>query len=108
MGGESLPIYNIGQADSRQAIFLGGAGSENITAPTAARVAIFICDNPVFYERDSAAVIPTTEVTSGGSWYVPADRIDGDSGLDGGSSTLNFIRALATDTIVTIYFFNDQ
>ena len=107
-GGESLPIYNIGQADSKQAIFLGSSAAEGITSPDLARVAIFICDNPVFYERDATPTIPTAEETSGSAWYVPADKMEGDSGLVGGTSTLNFIRSLATNTIITIYFFNYQ
>ena len=72
-GAAPVAVYNLTEADSIQNVFLGAASVESITIPTTANMVLFRSDKPFYYRVDADPAVPTAEVTSGGSIYVPSD-----------------------------------
>jgi len=107
-GAGPISAFNLTEADSIQNVFLGSASVESITVPSAAKVMLVKGDRSFYYRVDANPVVPTTEITSGGSILVPADSWEGDSWiLEGKPTTVRFIRANAADTILTVLFYDN-
>jgi len=106
-GAAPIAMFNLTEADSIQNMVLGAATVESITIPTTAQAMLIRADAPVYYRIDADPVVPTTEITSAGSIYIPADTWEGDHWLDTGRpTTVRFIRANAVSTILTILFYD--
>lgn len=111
-GDGNIALFNLSEADSIQSIFLGGAGVETLVRPAAARSVLMRADGAFFYKIDGNPAVPTNEVTSGGSIYMPADSWEGDvwypvtGGLAALPTDLRFIRKGSDDVIITLLFFN--
>jgi len=106
-GAAPVSVFNLSSADSIQNVFLGAASVESITIPTTAKMVIFRADKPFYFQVDADPAVPTTEVTSAGSIYVPGDTWDGDDwSLTDTPTTIRFIRTAAVDTILTVLFYD--
>ena len=107
-GAGPISVFNLTEADSIQNVFLGAGTIESITIPAAAQLVIFRADNPFYYQIDDDPVVPSDEITSDGSIYIPENQWDGDNWEnEGRPTTVRFIRALATDTIITVLFYDN-
>ena len=107
-GASPIAVFNLTEADSIQNVFLGAATVESITIPTTATAMLVRADGPIFYRIDADPVVPTTEITSAGSIYIPADTWEGDNWHAAGRpTTVRFIRANAVNTIITVLFYDD-
>lgn len=108
-GAGPISVFNLTAADSIQNVFLGTASAEQITVPTSAKMMLVRADRPFYYRINAAPVVPTTEITSAGSIYVPADTWEGDSWIiQGKPTTVRFIRATAVNTILTVLFYEND
>ena len=110
-GNGPIGILNLSDADGIHNVYLSSAGvvSVDLTAFNF-RAVMMRGDGAFYFKTDAAPVVPTSTTTSG-SLYVPADTWEGDSWLARTSLTkpvsLQFIRATASTTIITLAFYND-
>lgn len=106
-----IGAFNNHQADVIRNVVLGTSSVSTLTIPASIKLLMIRSNQPIFYRIDGDPVVPAVDITSDGSIFIPKSLWEGVHWTVGGvaaqPTNIRFIRALASDTIITVALFTN-